>query len=104
MTKLLWEVEKNNLLENAKRWQEIKLDLVQEELEDIEDHLQKMKYLSELYPSLYIFILKHLNKTNKLHDYFQQCLFCMHDPYSYYLYVHGYLLPFFDELRSEGKL
>ena len=55
----------------------------------------KMKYLSQHYPSLYVEVLKHLNKLDKIEQYMAKCKGYENDYKNYSLYVHGYLLIWF---------
>ena len=52
-----------------------------------------MSYLKKFYPSLYIFLLEHLNKKEEIELYKKECKALQDDPQNYYLYIFGYLIP-----------
>ena len=56
----------------------------------------KMRYLSDEYPSLYVFVLEHLKMSDKIQQYMAECKAYEHNPAKYSLYFHGYLLNWFN--------
>ena len=93
-------------LKEAAKWQVIEyyaasIDI---ELKDLESVEQQMDHLSKFYPSLYIFILKSLHQSTKIKEYQLQYKSCENDPYKYSVYIHGYLLPWFEHQRVDGKI
>ena len=65
---------------------------------------QKMDFLGNEYPSLFIFILESFDKTERIEQYMNKCKAYEEDRYQYSLYVHGYFLVWLDQQRKEGKL
>ena len=63
-----------------------------------------LSYLSQFYPSLYIFILKKFGKIARLIQYMEKCKEFENDPNRYCFYVHGYLLPMFENQRATGLI
>ena len=63
-----------------------------------------MFYLDEHYPSLYIFVSRHLNEESRLEEYMNYCKSKEKDSFKYRLYVHGYVLPMLEQKRANGKL
>ena len=63
-----------------------------------------MKYLSDEYPRLYLFILEYYNMNDRIDQYMAKCKAYENDHYKYSLYVHGYFLVWLDQQRREGKL
>ena len=55
---VLKHADETGKLEQAKMWQVIDLDKIGDELTKLEDSQKYMVYLSEEYPSLYIFMLR----------------------------------------------
>ena len=51
----------------------IKEKLVDGEMVDQTPTQQKMDFLSEEYPSLYIFILEYCNMTERIEEYMNKC-------------------------------
>ena len=63
---------------------------------------KKMDFLGEEYPSLHIFILEHLKMHSKIEQYMAMCKkyevessLSNDATENYSLYIHGYLLPWF---------
>ena len=51
-------------------------------------------YFSRFYPSLYIYILEHLEQRDKLKHYIEGCKDLLWDDlFKFSKYVHGYFLP-----------
>ena len=90
---LFKKADQNGQLEHAKEWQVIDLEKVEKELEESVSPRQKMEYLSEAYPSLFIFVLEHLKMPELIELYMQRCKCYEDDVERYSLYVHGYFLP-----------
>ena len=63
-----------------------------------------MTYLGEHYPSLFIHVLRYLDKQERIEQYISQCKGYMNEIEKYSLYLHGYLLIWFEEQRKAGKL
>ena len=82
----------------------IVLDKLEDELKKVKIYEEQLIYLSEFYPSLYIFVLRRLNRTAKLEEYMLKCRKCMNDPNNYHYHVHGFFIPWLDEQRALGKL
>ena len=80
------------------------LDKLENELKKVKIYEEQLIYLSEFYPSLYIFVLRRLNWTAKLEEYMLICRKCMNDPEKYHYHVHGFFIPWLDEQRALGKL
>ena len=53
-------------LQQAKKCQVLDLKIIQEHLSPFQTVSQKMNHLKQFYPSLYMFMLKHLKKNNVL--------------------------------------
>ena len=92
IVKHLREADETGRLEHARKWQVIKLDVVSTELDTMINLQDKMNYLSESYPGLFICILEHLSMTDKIEDYMTQCKEYENDRERYSLYIQGYLL------------
>ena len=108
----LREADEAGQLENAKKYQVIDLSTVESELEkfawyeekivegeqiNLTNIKKKMDFLSEEYPSLFIFILEFFDMTDKIEQYMNKCKTYEEDPYKYSLYVHGYFLVWLDQ-------
>ena len=63
-----------------------------------------MEFLHEHDPYLYRFMLMHLDMLDKLQDYNKHCQECEDDPLTYSKFVHGYLIPMFDQKFADGLL
>ena len=63
-----------------------------------------MNYLSQQYPCLYMFMLTFLKKPDQLKEYIENCKSYKDDLKNYSLFIHGYLIPWYDQQRSSGKL
>ena len=63
-----------------------------------------MNFLVNEYPSLFIFILKSLDMTERTDQYMNKCKAYEEDCYKYSFYVHGYFLVWLEQQRKEGKL
>ena len=71
---------------------------VVEELASQKTLKDKKIYLGDHYPSLYHFALKHFKQYKELKDYMQECKNLENFPgipIKYSLYIHGYLIPWF---------
>ena len=103
----------------ARKYQVIDLSTVENELEKfasnkekivdgklikITPFQQRMDYLSEAYPRLYIFILKYFDMNDKIEDYMTKCKSYEEDPNKYSLYVHGYFRVWLYQQRKADKL
>ena len=58
---------------------------------------QKMHYLSEAYPSLYVFILEFYKMNDRIAPYMTRCKAYENNQNRYSLYVHGYFLVWLDQ-------
>ena len=92
------------LLEQALKFQVIDLNIIKEQVDAFETVSQKMNYLKQFYPSLYIFMLKHLKKMDVLEQYRQQCRSHETNPLNYSLYLHGFYLDWLEQQRTAGRL
>ena len=63
-----------------------------------------MSHLKRFYPSLYICVLQHLKRKDLLDKYMQECKEYINDSKKYSLFIHGYLIPWVDQQRADGKL
>ena len=77
----------------------IEIDNVLTELETFSID-ERMEYISEAYPRLYVLILKHLEMYNKIQEYMKKCKTYFNDAEKYSLYVHGYWLVWLDQQRK----
>ena len=104
---ILRESDINGLLEQAKKWQQIDLDQIEEEIDTLKSLETRMVYLSQYYPGIYIFLLRHLNQgAMKIERYSIQCeSYQFEDDLALYsLFIHGHLIPQLQKLRDDGKL
>ena len=65
---------------------------------------QKMDFLSEEYPNLFIFILESFDMTDRKKLYMDKCKSYEYDPFKYSLYIQGYFNLWLDQQRKDGKL
>ena len=67
-----------------------------------------MAMLNDLYPRLYLYVLKSLNRNKKYDEFKSKCLKWREentfDSKKYSYYVHCYLMPWFETERREGRL
>ena len=63
-----------------------------------------MRHMRDLYPSLCIYILKKYNDKAKIEEYRAHYKSYEDDPHDYCMYVHGYFIPWIEDLRAAGKL
>ena len=63
-----------------------------------------MHHLRDLYPNLCVFILKRYKNKAKIEQYREYYKSYEDDPYNYCMYVHGYFIPWIEDLRAAGKL
>ena len=73
IAKCLEDADVASQLEHAKTFQMINIDNVNEKLNNLESQMQKMKFLSEEYPSLFVFVLEYLNLTDRIMQYMAKC-------------------------------
>ena len=69
------------------------MSIVESKLETFKSSKQIMDYLSQAYPSLYLYILEHLKMTDEIEQYMAMCKEYENDHEKFSLYVHGYFLP-----------
>ena len=115
----LRRADKAGQLQDARKYQVIDLYTVESKLENFaskEEKIvegnkvmhtplqQKMNYLSEEYPRLFINILEFFDMTDRIEQYMTMCKSYENDPYRFSLYLHGYFLVWLDQQRKEGKL
>ena len=86
------------------KWQQVNIDQVCQKLNELQDLSSEMTFLSEYYPCLYIYMLKHLNQEARLAQYMKQNESFENDPLKYSLRIHGYLIPWLDQQRERGNL
>ena len=67
---------------------------------------ERVDYLSERYPCLYIFVLQKRGMDERLRAYDEMCQSYEYDkdPSKYSLYLHGHWLPYLQRLEEEGVL
>ena len=70
---------------------------VEDKKETLTPLQQKMDYLSEEYPRLFMIILESFDMTDRIEQYMSKCKEYEDDPYRYSLYVHGYFLVWLDQ-------
>ena len=73
-------------------------------LESMPTNKEKEEHLAARCPCLFVSVIKQRKNIDALAEYMAKCQSCEDDWRYYTLYVHGYLLPFFDDLREEGLL
>ena len=64
--KLLRDADEDGQLERAKKHQLIDISTIEEKLDNIASKKLKMDFLSKEYPSLFVFILEHLNMSDRI--------------------------------------
>ena len=74
-------------MDHARRVQLIDLDALQSELEIKLNEQQKVEYLSEMYPCLYIFLLELLGKTDQIGLCMAECKPYENNSDRYSLYI-----------------
>ena len=72
------------------------MNVLQSEIGTKQNQKEMMRYISEAYPSLYIFMLKQFNMSDRLEKYVAQCKEYEDDAEKYSLYIHGYWLVWLD--------
>ena len=61
--------------------------------------------MRQSYPCLYIAVLEHQNKIQEKQEFMAECKKYENGaPLDYSKYVHGFLIPWLDTQRREGKL
>ena len=74
-------------------------------LEIVSDDKERMIYLGQEYPSLYIYILEHLERSSEVDQYMAKCKELEEDESDKYsLYIHGYWLVWLEKQRQAGCL
>ena len=104
---ILKEADAGGLLDHVKKWQQINFDQLKEEINILTSLEKKMIYLSQFYPSIYRFLVRHLSQgTMMLEKFSLQCESYQFgdDIAQYSLFIHGYLIPQLQKLRGDGKL
>ena len=86
------------------RYQHVDLRFVLRKLNDMETSAERILFLSQQYPCLYIHVLKKRGRIEEMVNYMQECKKLENDYKKFSLYLHGYLLPWFHLLRKSGKL
>ena len=76
---------------------------VEKQLLNLPSLSKRVSFLAEKCPSLCILVLKGLKRPKILDVYTESCKKREKDPYKYSLYVHGYLIPWFNSLRESGE-
>ena len=82
----------------------IDLEKVGVQLGELETLGQKMTYLSQHYPCIYLLVLKYLKKEKRIEKYLQHCKSFENDCEKFSLYINGYWLPWLEQQRAQGKL
>ena len=80
-------------LDEQKKWQVIETWKLEAKFQGLNSSVDKMNYLSQFYPCLYIFLLRRLNQTDKIEQYMKQCESYEEDHEKYYIYIQGYFVP-----------
>ena len=65
---------------------------------------EQMNHLKKYYPSLAIYIFKHYRRIDLAYKYQNECKEYENDSFKYCYYVHGWLIPWLRQKKSEGKL
>ena len=73
------------------------MSIVESKLETFKSSKQIMDYLSQAYPSLYLYILEHLQMNDEIEQYMAKCKEYENDHEKFSLYVHGYFLVWLDQ-------
>ena len=58
-----------------------------------------MEYLSDEYPSLFVFILEQFEMRDRIEKYMAMCKTYENDPEKYTMYIHGYFLIWLHQQR-----
>ena len=74
----------------------VDLEALDLELKAIRGFNQQMVFLSQLYPGLYLFVLTQTKQEETKNRFIEKCKTYENDPYRYSIYIHGYLIPWFD--------
>ena len=70
--KALKNADEKCQLDCAKQWQLIDLNKIEEEFKEMPSLEDKMCYLGQNYPSVYIFILELLDRKDRVNEYIKQ--------------------------------
>ena len=101
--KILKSADEKGQLKDAREWQEFDLDLLREELAVL-NRPQKMRCLSQYYPSLYRYMLTHFEQNELLGQYTKECQSFIEHPQKFCYYIHGYFVPLIQQQREAGKI
>ena len=82
----------------------IDMSKVVKELETQPSQIEMMPFLSQQYPSLFVYMLRCLNMQKEIELYMSKCKKFENDPKNYSIYIHGYFLVWLDQQRKAGKL
>ena len=104
LSRILQEAYESDQLVKAMKYQPFDHNELQQALTEQATTARKLRYLSQTYPHIYRFVLVHLNQTEALEKYEKKCMTYLNRPKKYYLYIHGYFLPWLDQQRMEAKL
>ena len=103
LTKAFREEEKADRL--LTRYQSFDRDTMEAELRQAKDRQEELTMLKKKYPCLYVFALKALGRERECNEYMDKCKkYKKKKPEHYYIYVHGYFLPWLHEQRTKGLL
>ena len=102
--KLLRDSATNGYLQEVTRHQVVDIDDVFLQLKEMNSSRERIEIFKKKYPCLYIFILSSNRKRVALTRYMEECKKEEDDFLNYTLYIHGYLLPWLEELRKRGRI
>ena len=90
-------------LKEATKFQIVDMESILIELKNMKTKQMRFEFLQVEYPCLCIYMLKKRGMKKALSDYMAYCK-SFEDPNMYSLQVHGYIIPYLQELRESGKL
>ena len=59
--------------------------------------------MANFYPHIFSHLLSNLVETERLRQYTERCKLHEYDYNKYSLFVHGYLMPWFEKQRAENR-
>ena len=101
---ILREAEsKGRLKRRVTVWQHLELDVVENNLEKIKSETDQVDFLKYDYPCLYFYICGV--KGISVDEFMDKCKeFEYAEPELYIYYIHGWLIPTFNQMRANKKL
>ena len=86
-------------------WQTINCQVLTDELSRLQTFKEKMAFISDNHPSLYLHILKQLGLRTLAQKYRRECKALERkEPLQYSKYILGYWIPWLEKQRAKGKL